>query len=376
MADAAFIYTDGFLAYKFSDHHPFQQRRIVMLQKLLAAYGVFDSGQSDLIAPTPVDPAVLAPVHDADYLDAMRRLSCGEKFARMGDFGFGGEDNPPFMGMWEACLLNSGASVNAAELVLDGRYRYAFNPAGGLHHAGRAHASGFCLMNDNCLAAQVALDRGMRVAYVDIDAHHGDGVQWIYFDDPRVLTVSIHENGRTLFPGTGYVSEIGEGDGTGYSINLPMPAWSTDEHYAYAFDEAIEPILRAYAADFIVVNVGADSHLGDPLTHLQLTSRGWLELVKRIMRVTAGKPLICLGGGGYDLKATARLWALLQATLSGVDLPNETPDEFATAYGIERLHDCPDQIPCLPLERNEVIWEQTRRMVEELKLLVGKQYGL
>jgi acetoin utilization protein AcuC len=376
MATAAFVYTDDFVGYKFSDHHPLQQSRLVMLQRMLAAYGVFERGESDLIAPTAADPGDLKCVHSPGYLDALHRLSCGEAVANMSQYGFGDSDNPPFPGMWEASLLYSGASLNAAELVLTGKYTYAFNSSGGLHHAARDRASGFCLVNDNALAAYVALDRGMRVAYIDIDAHHGDGTQSVFYQDPRVLTVSIHETGRTLFPGTGFTDEIGEGDGTGYSINVPMAPYSTDEHYAFAFDHAVEPIVRAYDADFYILQVGADAHVGDPLTHLQLTSQGWIELLKRLLAVAGDKPLIALGGGGYDLKAAARLWALVQATLAGVELPDDVPAACAEAYGIAHLHDEEAEKPILTPQENDAVWAYVRMSVEELKGLVGRRYGL
>jgi len=376
MAKAAFVYTDDYVAYKFSDHHPLQQRRLVMLHRLLKAYGVFERGESDLIVPTAADPADLKEVHDAAYLDALHRLSRGEMVSHMGEYGFGEGDNPPFPGMWEASLLYSGASLNAAELVLSGQYRYAFNPSGGLHHAARGIASGFCLINDNALAAVAALERGMRVAYIDIDAHHGDGTQSIFYHDPRVLTVSIHETGSTLFPGTGFASEIGEGEGAGYSINIPMAPWSTDQHYSYAFDEAIEPIVRAYDADFIILQVGADAHIGDPLTHLQVTSQGWLNMVTRVLALAGEKPLICLGGGGYDLDAVARLWTLVQATLSGVELPNETPADYAKAFGISHLHDQPDETQEVHPAAADRAWDYVRASVAELKGLVGERYGL
>ena len=376
MASAAFVYTDDFVGYKFSDHHPLQQIRLVMLHRMLEAYGVFARGESDLIVPAVADPGDLRRVHSAEYLDALHRLSRGETVPGMGRFGFGDGDNPPFHGMWEASLLYSGASLNAAELVLSGQYRYAFNSSGGLHHAARDRASGFCLINDNALAADAALDRGMRVAYIDIDAHHGDGTQSIFYHDPRVLTVSVHETGRTLFPGTGFTNEIGEGDGTGYSINVPMAPFSTDPHFAYVFDEVVEPIVRAYDADFVILQVGADAHVGDPLTHLQLTSRGWLELVKRLLAVAGDKPVVVLGGGGYDLKAAARLWVLVQATLAGVELPDEVPPACAEAYGITHLHDTAEEKPVLSEQEEEQAWHYAHASVEELKRRVGRQYGL
>ncbi len=372
MANAAFVYTDDFIAYKFSDQHPLRQYRLQMVDRLIAAYGLYERGECGRVTPNPAEPSALARVHSPDYLDAMRKLSQGDDVENADAYGFGPGDNPPFRGMWEASLLYVGATVDAANLVLDGKNRYAFNSSGGLHHAFRGRATGFCLLNDNAVAAYMALDRGMRVAYIDIDAHHGDGTQALFFDNPNVLTVSIHETGRTLFPGTGFVNETGVDAGECYSINVPMAPWSTDEHYAYAFDNAIQPIVRAYDPDFIILNVGADGHWADPLAHLQLTSRGWIDLVDRVLAFD--RPTLALGGGGYNVKTVARIWTLLQSRLSGVTLPDDIPEEYAAQYGIDRLHDA--EKPVISDEQRSEAWTAVRESVAELRVLVGKRYGL
>ena len=201
MPRAAFVYTDDYVRYHLSDSHPLQQKRLLMTHRLLDAYGAFGGPDSDLISPTPATEADLLRVHSSDYLDALWALSEGHTVPDKKRFGFGGLDNPPFPGMWEASLLYAGGSLDCARLVSQGGYDAAFNTSGGLHHARLDRAAGFCTVNDCALVAHYLLDHGaQRVAYVDIDAHHGDGTQALFYDDPRVLTLSIHETPETLFP--------------------------------------------------------------------------------------------------------------------------------------------------------------------------------
>ncbi len=200
MPQAAFHYTPAFTRYKFSDRHPLRQERLQMVDELLNAYGVYDTGALERIEPVPIDPEWLRRVHTDAYLDALHRLSDGKPVANQREFGFGPGDNPPFPGMWEASLLYAGASLDAAYRVLHGVNKYAFNSSGGLHHAFPNRASGFCLVNDNAVAAYAALDRGLRVAYIDIDAHHGDGTQACFYDNPDVLTLSLHESRPHALP--------------------------------------------------------------------------------------------------------------------------------------------------------------------------------
>jgi acetoin utilization protein AcuC len=211
--------------------------------------------------------------------------------------------------MYEAALLSTGASLVAAELVASRQVDVAFNIAGGLHHAASDHASGFCIFNDPVIAIKYFLGQGLRVAYVDIDGHHGDGVQDAFFDDNRVLTISMHESGRFLFPGTGFSSETGVGPGQGYSVNIPLYPYTEDDIYLWAFHEVTLPLLKAFAPDVLVTRLGIDSYYSDLLTHLQVTSRGYVAAIREFARL--GLPWLALGGGGYDLSAVARCWTLV-----------------------------------------------------------------
>ncbi len=317
MPRAAFVYTDDYTDYHLSDTHPLQQKRLLMTHRRLEAEGAFQSSQSQLIAPTLAAESDLLRVHTPEYLNALRRLSAGETVSDKKRFGFGTLDNPPFAGMWEASLLYAGGSLDCARMVMHDGFDAAFNTSGGLHHARHDRAAGFCTVADCPLAAYYLLDHGAkRVAYVDIDAHHGDGTQAFFYDDPRVLTLSIHETPESLYPRvSGFADEIGEGAGLGFNANLPLAPGSGDAVYAEAFGSAFLPLLEAFDPEYVILQVGADAHFADPLTHLGLTSHGWLGLAQSV--IALGKPVIALGGGGYNLDTVARLWTLLYGALSG-----------------------------------------------------------
>jgi acetoin utilization protein AcuC len=317
MPRAAFVYTDDYTDYHLSDTHPLQQKRLLMTHRRLEAEGVFQSPSSHLITPATATAADLLRVHTPEYLNALRQLSAGEGVPDKKRYGFGTLDNPPFPGMWEATLLYAGGSLDCARLVMHGGFDAAFNTSGGLHHARHDRAAGFCTVADCALVAYYLLDQGAsRIAYVDIDAHHGDGTQAFFYDDPRVLTLSIHETPETLYPRvSGFAEEIGEGAGLGFNANLPLAPGSGDAVYAEAFQAAFLPLLEAFDPEYIILQVGADAHFADPLTHLGLTSRGWLGLARSV--IALGKPVIALGGGGYNLDTVTRLWTLLYGALSG-----------------------------------------------------------
>jgi acetoin utilization protein AcuC len=366
MARSAFLYSDEYLDYHLSDQHPLQQRRLLMLDRLLDAYGAFENGSVERVAPTSASEADIAQCHNEDFIRAVQAASAGERRPDLYRYGLGPGDTPAFPGIWEASLLYVGASLDCAQRVLSGENQTAFNPSGGLHHAFRSRAAGFCTFNDCAIAAYPFLDAGKKVAYLDIvDAHHGDGVQALFYDDPGVLTISFHETGRTLFPGTGFPEEIGEGEGKGYSINVPLAPFSTDEHYQAAYHEVAEPALAAFDPDFIILQVGADAHWEDPLAHLALTSQGWLSLAEKV--IARDKPLIALGGGGYNQKTVARLWTLLQAALAGVSLPDTTPSSYASEWGITHLHDL--EKPVISEADREQAWRYLAAGIEKLRKL-------
>jgi acetoin utilization protein AcuC len=259
--------------------------------------------------------------------------------------------------MFDAAVLSTGASLVAATLVANRQVDVAFNISGGLHHAAPDHASGFCVFNDPAIAIKYLLSCGLRVAYVDIDAHHGDGVQQAFYDDDRVLTISLHESGQFLFPGTGFVSEMGASKGMGYSVNLPLYPYTDDEIYLWAFREVVPPLLRAFAPDVLVTQLGIDSYHSDPLTHLQLTSRGYVETVRELAQLDI--PWLALGGGGYDLSAVARCWTLAYGVMLDVEWPDQIPSAFQQQHGVSHLRDT--EAPEIPVD----IQHKARGLAEE-----------
>ena len=274
--------------------------------------------------------------------------------------------------MFEAATLSSGATVLAAEMVANKTVDVAFNISGGLHHAAAGHASGFCVFNDPALAVHYFLRRGMRVVYVDVDAHHGDGVQEAFFDDNRVLTISVHESGRYLFPGTGFVEELGQGQGRGYSVNLPLFPYTSDDVYLDAFRQIVPPLVRAFAPDVLVTQLGIDSYHSDPLTHLQLTTMGFVEMVREFAAL--GLPWLATGGGGYDLMAVARAWTLAYGEMLGVGWPDTLPRTFALEHGIEHLRD--SGAPEIPANLRLDIRRQAEETVAALRDQVFPIHGV
>ena len=366
MAVAAFIYSDDFVGYNFGPGHALQPQRLVMTYELLTAYGAFDLPGSRLVAAQPAREGDILLAHDPEYVEVVRRLSQGEPVANPLIYGFGAIDNPPFAGMYEASLLYVGASIQAAELVASGEERVAFNISGGLHHAMRSRASGFCIFNDPVIVIQKLLREFDKVAYVDIDAHHGDGVQDAFYTSNRVLTVSIHESGAYLFPGTGYVHELGAGEGKGFSVNLPLVPGSGDASLLSVFRQGALPILSEFDAPVIVAQFGADGHFGDPLAHLSYTADGWLEAVREILSL--GKPTVALGGGGYDPSAVCRMWTLAYGAMVGRGFPEDIPAEFQKRWGVKVLRD--DWVPKPSASDERRVAQQAARTLEELRRLV------
>ena len=343
--------------------------------------------QSIAIEKEAVDPSdvemlqdlVVAAVHDANRTaqekqsESMGGLTGGIDLSA---FGLGAGDNPVFRGVWEAAQLVAAGSLLAADLVMRGEAERVFHFAGGLHHAMRERASGFCYVNDAVLAILRLRERGLRVAYVDIDAHHGDGVQYAFYGDPHVLTISTHERGERLFPGTGFVHEKGEGDAAGFSVNLPLEAYTDTEVYLPAFEAVVPPLLERFKPDVIVAQLGIDSHRTDPLTHLALDVQGFARALQRI--VPLAPRLIALGGGGYDLRNVARAWTVAWAVLNQVELPARLPEAFeddAQRYGFTS-RDLWDTPATLPAEIGRAVREYADRQVGAVQTTIFPHHGL
>jgi acetoin utilization protein AcuC len=320
---AGAIWDERYLAYDFGDH-PLNPVRLDLTIRLARELGVLE--RLDVTPPAPADERQLLTVHDAAYLDAVRQASDDPTFS---GFGLGTSDDPVFPGMYEASALIAGGSAEAALRMWRGEVQHAVNIAGGLHHAMRGYASGFCIFNDVVLAIRTLLAAGAKkIAYVDIDVHHGDGVQAAFYDDPRVLTISLHQDPRTLFPGTGVPTDIGVGDAEGTAVNVALPPGTDDTGWLRAFRAIVPGAVRAFAPDVLVTQCGCDTHHEDPLANLELTVDGQraaiAELHALAHRVAGGK-WVAFGGGGYGLvRCVPRTWTHLLAEASGVPVDPAT----------------------------------------------------
>jgi acetoin utilization protein AcuC len=323
----ALIHSDRWQRFDYGAEHPLRMERLGLTWRLMDAYGLTRLQGMQRFEPPPAGEADLRRFHTAEYLDVLKRADRGSLSGDAGLHGLGPGDNPVFPGLWEAAQLAAGGSLLAAHLVAAGEVTRAFHFAGGLHHAMADRASGFCYVNDAVLAILHLRQRGLRVAYVDIDAHHGDGVQFAFFDDPRVLTISTHERGDRLFPGTGFVEEQGIGEGVGYAVNVPLEPYTDDSVYGRVFEEVVPPLLEAFRPDVVVAQLGIDSHRTDPLTHLALSVQGFARAVRRLTELAPR--LVALGGGGYDLQNVARAWTAAWAIMNAIELPEALPPAFA-----------------------------------------------
>ena len=373
MRRAAFIYEDALSRHELRSDHPMRPVRLRYTYQLLQEYGAFDHSGAVLLDPRSATEEELEWLHTSEYVAAVKALGSGSNTVDGARFGFSGAgDNPVYPKMFEASALSTGGSLLAAEMVASGTVDAAFNISGGLHHAAAGHASGFCVFNDPALAIHYFLNQGKRVAYVDIDAHHGDGVQEAFYADDRVLTISVHESGQYLFPGTGAVSELGESAGRGYSVNLPLYPYTGDNDYIEAFSQVVPPLIKAFAPDVLVTQLGIDSYHSDPLTHLQVTTEGYIEAVRQLSSL--GLPWLAMGGGGYDVNAVARAWTLAYGVMLGVDWPDQLPLGFAQEHGAGRLRD--EAIPEVPGDIKIEIRRHLEDTVGAIRQVIFPLHGL
>jgi acetoin utilization protein AcuC len=324
--DTTVVWSDELLGYDLGDH-PLNPVRVELTMALARELGVLDRKNVRIVAPTPATDAQLHRVHRPDYVEAVK-LAPNDPFFR--GYGLNTSDNPVFDDMHEASALVCGATIAAARAVWTGQARRAVNVAGGLHHAAHARASGFCVYNDPAVGIAELLDLGAgRIAYVDIDVHHGDGVQDLFWDDPRVMTISLHESPYTLFPGTGLPQETGGGQADGTAVNVALPAGTGDAGWLRAFHAVVPSVLRAWQPELIMLQAGADTHRVDPLADLRLSVDGQraaqLAVIGLADELCDGR-LVATGGGGYALaEVVPRAWTHLIASVSGEPLDPATP---------------------------------------------------
>jgi len=367
----AFIYTDAYLDYDYGPTHPLRIIRLKLTYDLINAYGLLDLPTVQFISTQKAEEKELAFFHDEEYLSLLRQANEGFPLGEAYAYGLGPGDNPIFPGLFNLSLLVVGATLQAIDFVADGNGAIAFNIAGGLHHAMRSMASGFCYVNDPVIGIMRLLRRGKRVAYIDIDAHHGDGVQKAFYHTNQVLTISLHETGYTLFPRTGFEYEIGEGEGEGYSVNLPFPPETEDDVYVWTFEEVVPELIHTFRPDVVVTQLGVDTFYDDPLTNLHLSLFGYEKVLKRIKDLAP--KWVALGGGGYNIFNVARAWTLAWAVMNGVELEEALPESFMTmalGMGIEEsgLRGHWQTLQHRQNEENRVEMERVVRYIKEAVL--------
>ncbi|RFU66243.1 acetoin utilization protein AcuC [Peribacillus glennii] len=373
--NAVFVYSDELLSYKFNDKHPFNQKRLTLTLDLLKKHHAIKD--EDIIAPRMATDEELQLIHDPSYVNAVKLAGQGKLSEEKGEgFGLGTEDTPIFPNMHEASSLLVGGTLVAVDQVMTGQARHALNLGGGLHHGFRGKASGFCIYNDSSVAIKYIQQKyNARVLYVDTDAHHGDGVQWSFYDDPNVCTISIHETGRYLFPGTGNINERGQGKGYGYSFNIPVDAFTEDDSWLDAYTAAITEVAEYFKPDVILTQNGADSHYYDPLTHLSSTMRIYKE-IPRLAHEIAHKYCegrwIAVGGGGYDIwRVVPRAWSLIWLEMTeNKNNSGPLPADWIAKWQPQSTVTLPDEWEdhegiYQPIPRKSEITEKNRQTLEK-----------
>ncbi|MBM7644855.1 acetoin utilization protein AcuC [Scopulibacillus daqui] len=375
MCKSAFIFSKNLLNYKFNNHHPFNPLRIELTIDLLKSSGALHD--SMIVPPRKSTDDELLLIHDPTYIEVVKEASPpNSQCPRAKLFGLDTEDTPIFEGMHKAALDVVGATLTCVDLVMKGEADHALNISGGLHHGIRNRGSGFCVYNDVSVAIKYLREHyNLRVLYIDTDAHHGDGVQWSFYEDDGVCTYSIHETGRYLFPGTGETTECGTGKGYGYCFNIPVDAFTEDDSWLEVFNESIHEIAAFFKPDIIVSQHGADAHFYDPLTHLCLSMKSYQEMPKIIHQLshqyTDGK-WIAVGGGGYDIwRVVPRAWSLLWMEMSEFKRnDDELPIEYIKKWEKsakklpDKWLDPVDSYPAIP--RRDEITQRNRAVLRKL----------
>jgi acetoin utilization protein AcuC len=373
-------YSSKLLQYEFSKTHPLKPERLRLTFELSKMIGLID--RVELTDPAPATRQDLEMFHSPDYIDAV--AACATDTRINARYGLGIADNPIFPEIYDAAIGYVGATLDAADRILRGASR-AFVISGGLHHAQRSEASGFCIFNDVVLAImKIQKKKPCRVLYFDFDAHHADGVQNAFYRSKDVLTISTHQTGKTLFPGTGFVYETGAGDGVGYAVNIPLLPGSGSPELKRAFDEIVVPLMERYRPNLLVTQLGVDAHYMDPLANLAFTTQGYEYVLLKLKKLSSDicdMGWLAMGGGGYHVVNVARLWTLFLADLLDEKVPERLPEEFINACGDFNPATCPttfrdpQEVVQMYLSREEVEMD-LERVMRRLQELIFPYHGL
>jgi len=321
------IYNNKYNLYNLGPGHPFDPVRVEMVLDLFKELGI----SIDITTPGPATVEDISEIHDSEYVKAIEAISAGKYSDDPEKYGLGTADNPIVKGMAEGARYQCGGTLSGAKLILRDKTKKVLQLGGGFHHAHKNFASGFCIYNDLALAINEFTKAGLHVAYIDIDVHHGDGVQEIFYSDDKVMTISLHESGEYLFPGTGWMHELGKGTGRSLKVNVPLEPFTEGESYLEVIDGIVEPALKWFKPDIMILQAGADAHFSDPLADLNLTTYDFEKIFRKMINLANnncnGKMLITLGGG-YSINATPRIWTLLYSTLINKEIHGKLPQNW------------------------------------------------
>ncbi len=363
---AALLYSERFLEYNLGPGHPLRPVRVKLTYDLLKAKGILGNATVSVVEPQAATEQQILLFHEQEYVSLVKKYSeTGKGLLDMGD-------TPAFKGCYEATSLVVGASLKACDLVMKEGFSHAFNPSGGLHHAHPERASGFCIFNDPAISISYLKSKfGVKkLVYLDIDAHHGDGVMYGFYDDPGVLDIDFHESGRYLFPGTGFPDETGTRGGVGVKANISLPPGTGDDSYLQAFRELVPRMVGEFKPEIILVQCGADGHLDDRLAQLRLSTEAYREVVMEMHRLAhelcQGRFLL-FGGGGYTLANVPRVWAVAFATLAGLSPDDTIPEEWATEFRDLTGEEPPQKLHDSPTRDTEETHREIERVMDELR---------
>ncbi len=366
------VWDDGFVNYDLGPYHPLRPTRVKLTYELIRSKGILKNEAVEVVKARIASREEILLFHEDGYVKLV------EQYSRKGSGLLDAGDTPAFKGCYEATSLVVGASLVGADSIMSDRLSHAFNPSGGLHHAHPERASGFCIFNDPAVVIAYLKSKYniKRLVYLDIDAHHGDGVMYGYYDDPVVLDIDFHESGDYLFPGTGYQYETGKGDAQGLKLNIPLPPATGDQAYVEAFRQVAPDAVREFRPEIILIQCGADGHLDDRLAHLRLTTNAYSEIVGEMHRLAHGLcngRLLLFGGGGYTLANVPRVWTVAFATLAGVRLDDEIPSDWAKEFQASAEEDPPQTLHDTPTNDAENVLRQVERAVSELRQNLGRR---
>ena len=362
----ALVYSEKFLGYDLGPSHPLRPVRVKLTYDLLRTKGVLEQRNVEVVEPRPATRQEILLFHEEEYVRLVEKYS--ERGSGLLDMG----DTPAFKGCYEATSLVVGASLKACDLIMGGKFDHAFNPSGGLHHAHPERASGFCIFNDPAVSIRYLQSKFKvkRLLYMDIDAHHGDGVMYGFYKDPSVLDIDFHESGRFLFPGTGFSNETGAGEAKGLKVNIPFLPATGDEAYLEAFQQLVPRLLRKFRPEIILVQCGADGHFEDRLAQLRLSTNFYRKAVgemhRRAHELCNGRFLL-FGGGGYTLANVPRVWAVAFATLAGLELDDRIPENWSKEFKDLTGEEPPTSFHDHPSKDSTETLEETKRVLAELR---------